>query len=148
LSMVGLNPASWVRNTIGNFVLLDLSTRTNKGTLIGWLFDEVRGHLRGEPSKFWKWAFDLGLFGTTFSANEMQSYFRKYGNSLEESLAKHKALSETPVDKSLFFLDNRLLGIMQLGKSFATDAKNTVEGKTSHWFSMLEGAFKAVALRD
>jgi hypothetical protein len=37
---------------------------------------------------------------------------------------------------------------MQLGKSFATDAKNTVEGKTSHWFSMLEGAFKAVALRD
>lgn len=141
LSMIGLNPGSWIRNIGGNFSLLDLSTPTNKVKLIGMLHSEVTDAISGKPSKFWKLASEYGLFGATFSANELQDISNQYLDELKAAQDSYIKRSSSSWDSQLFFTDERFLAILRM-------AKHKTQATTSSMFSLLEGAFKTVSFRD
>jgi hypothetical protein len=138
---VGLNPASHVRNVVGNFSLLDMSTSTNKVKLIGMLHDEVSSVISGNQSKYWKTAESFGLFGVTFSAIELQQLHRSYSENLKQSLSEYKARNGSPIDDQLHFLDERLMSLMSMGVSKTGE-------KVSKVYGLIEGAFKTVAFKD
>ncbi len=148
MSMVALNPGSWLRNIAGNFTLLDMSTSTSSTKLIGMLYDEVNLSLnKKKPSDFWKLAEEYGLFGTTFSAVELQDMYSKYGDELESARASYEARTGSPWDKSLPILDERLLAIgkiMTAGKAIGHRTSAT----TAKGYALVEGAFKTVSFKD
>ena len=140
MSMVALNPGSWFRNLAGNFALLDLSTKTNKLTLMSMLHEEVSGALSNQ-SKYWKLASDYGLFGATWSAVELQDFNNRYGDDLKRSRLEFEQRQGSAIDKKLHFIDERF---MSMGRMMA----HTVGAKTSKMYALMEGAFKTVAFRD
>ena len=135
--MVGYNPGSWARNTLGNFALLDLSTSTNKFKLISMLHEEASEYINFKPSKFFELAREYGLFGSTFSAVELQELHNEFAEDLKKAKASYEARTNSSIDKHLHFLDERLM-------SFANIAAN----KTAKHYALLEGLFKTVAMRD
>ena len=145
MSMVAYNPASWVRNFFGNFVLLDLSTSTNKFKLISMLHEEMGGLLsegkegaeKGSRSEFWMLAQEYGLFGTTFSAIELQDMHNLYADDLKRAQASFESRTNTSLDNHLHFLDERLSSMARMGAN-----------KSAKMYSLLEGLFKTVAFRD
>jgi hypothetical protein len=140
--MVSLNPGSWVRNCMGNFSLLDLSTSTNKVKLIHMLHDEISSAVSGEQSEYWKLATKYGLFGSTWSAIELQDIQNTYGSDLADAKKRFEARNGgSSLDKQLHFLDERLISV---GKMMA----GKVGAATSKSYSLVEGAFKTVAMRD
>jgi len=141
LSMVGLNPASWVRNFFGNFALLDLGTSTSKVKLIGMLTDELIKAKNGQQSSYWKMANDYGLFGTTFSAVELQDIYSQYGDELEAAQAAYAQRKSTSLDDILHFTDERVMAMLKM-------AGHKTSATTSKMFAFLEGTFKTVAFRD
>ena len=141
LSMVALNPGSWFRNLAGNFALLDLSTSTNKATLMKMLHEEVSGSMNGNQSKYWKLANEYGLFGATWSAVELQDFNNQYSGELKQAKAAFEARTNSSIDDKFHFVDERFLS---WGKMMA----QTVGAKTSKMYALMEGAFKATAFRD
>ncbi|UOF79314.1 DNA repair protein [Caudoviricetes sp.] len=141
LSMVALNPASWVRNTFGNFALLDLSTSTSKMKLIKMLHEEVSGVMNNNQSKYWKLSNDYGLFGSTWSAVELQDMQSKYSEDLKKAKRDFEARQGSAIDSQLHFLDERMMSIAGM-------LKHKVGTNTSKMYSLLEGAFKTTAFRD
>jgi hypothetical protein len=137
MSMVGLNPGSWVRNLMGNFALLDLSTSTNKAKLIGMLHSELTGTLKGNQSEYWKLAETYGLFGSTFSAVELQEIHNEYAEELTKAKASYEARTNSALEAQFHFLDERLLSVGKL-----------LQNKTSKNYALLEGLFKTVSFRD
>ena len=73
LAKVAGSPSGWVRNLMGNFVLLDISRPTNKLKLVGMIVDEWIKVGKKQPSKYWNLGIERGLFGSTMSANELQN---------------------------------------------------------------------------
>jgi hypothetical protein len=146
--MVALNPASWVRNIAGNFSLLDLSTSTSSIKLIGMLHSEITRMIKDKnPSEFWKLAESYGLFGTTFSAVELQDMYSKYGDELESARASFEARTGSAWDKALPFLDERYIAIgkmMAVGKAVGHRTTAT----TSKAYALVEGVFKTVSFKD
>jgi GGDEF domain-containing protein len=141
MSMVALNPGSWVRNTFGNFALLDLSTSTNKAKLIGMLHQEISGTLSGNQSEYWRLADQYGLFGSTWSAVELQDIYNNYGDDLKKAQIEFHARENTPIDQALHFTDERLL-------AFGRIAGHKIGNSTSKAYALLEGTFKTVSFRD
>ena len=148
LSKVGLNPASWVRNIMGNFTLLDLSTSTNKLKLVGMLHEELSGLYSGKQSNYWRLAEKHGLFGVTFSAMELQLLHNTYAKGLTDSQKAFGSRASTPHSNSLHFLDERLMHFMEMGKDEATSAISKAGIATSKLYGLMEGAFKTVSFKD
>jgi hypothetical protein len=141
LSHVALNPGSWFRNTVGNFSLLDLSTSTPTFKLTGMLSQELYGALSNKSSKYWGLGHDLGLFGSTWSATELQSIFKEQGHKLKRANDLATARAAHPADSHLPFLDERIHAISE---TFSGKAAKGI----ANAHSLLEGVFKVVALRD
>jgi hypothetical protein len=141
-NMVALNPGSWFRNVMGNFSLLDLSTDTNKMKLISMLHDEIHSAISGEQSEYWDLATKYGLFGSTWSAVELQDYQASYGSDLLDAKKRFEARGgNSKIDDAFHFLDERLLSIGRL-------AAHKLTNGTSKGYSLVEGAFKTVSMRD
>ena len=136
MSKVALNPGSWMRNIMGNFALLDLSTSTNKFKLIGMVVEEARGAL-GDQSKYWKLASEYGLFGSTFSAVELQDMYESFADEMDVAIKTSKDRKHTPMSMALHFTDERLHALGRI-----------LSHKSSKGYALVEGAFKTVALRD
>lgn len=148
MSMVALNPGSWLRNIAGNFTLLDLSTSTSSTKLIGMLHSEIMKTMADKkPSEFWKLAEEYGLFGTTFSAVELQDMYSKYGDELEAARASYEAREGSSWEKSIPLFDNRFIAI---GKMLAKgkDLGHRTTATTSKAYAFVEGAFKTVSFKD
>lgn len=148
MSMVALNPGSWIRNIAGNFTLLDLSTSTSSTKLIGMLHSEIMKTMGDKkPSEFWKLAEEYGLFGTTFSAVELQDMYSKYGDELEAARALYEAREGSSWEKSIPLFDNRFIAI---GKMLAKgkDLGHRTTATTSKAYAFVEGAFKTVSFKD
>lgn len=148
MSMVALNPGSWIRNIAGNFTLLDLSTSTSSTKLIGMLHSEIMKTMADKkPSEFWKLAEEYGLFGTTFSAVELQDMYSKYGDELEAARASYEAREGSSWEKSIPLFDNRFIAI---GKMLAKgkDLGHRTTATTSKAYAFVEGAFKTVSFKD
>ena len=150
-SMVAFNPGSWVRNVFGNFSLLDLSTSTSSVKLAGMLHEELMNEFKGNPSKYWKLARDYGLFGTTFSAIELNDIYSKAQDELESARISWEARTKSSFDNSLPFLDDRLASIANVGKvlkEYGKEGYHRTSATTAKWYALLEGSFKTVAFRD
>jgi hypothetical protein len=148
MSMVALNPGSWIRNIAGNFTLLDLSTSTSSTKLIGMLHSEIMKTMGDKkPSEFWKLAEEYGLFGTTFSAVELQDMYSKYGDELESARASYESRTASSWEKSIPLFDNRFIAI---GKMLAKgkDLGHRTSATTSKAYAFVEGAFKTVSFKD
>lgn len=148
ISMVALNPGSWIRNISGNFTLLDLSTSTSSTKLIGMLHSEIMKTMAyKKPSEFWKLAEEYGLFGTTLSAVELQDMYSKYGDELESARASYESRTASSWEKSIPLFDNRFIAI---GKMLAKgkDLGHRTSATTSKAYAFVEGAFKTVSFKD
>lgn len=140
---IALNPASWFRNIVGNFSLLDLSTSTPSYKLIGMLHEEISRAINPKESEgeYWTLAKHYGLFGTTFSAIELQSFFNNYGDELIKARATREKRVDSAWDKHLSHFDEMLTPIFRM-------AGHKIGGSTAKGFAFVEGAFKTVAFRD
>lgn len=141
MSKIALNPASWFRNIVGNFSLLDLSTSTPSYQLVGMVHDELSSAIKGKESDYWTLAKHYGLFGTTFSAIELQTFFNQYGDMLDASRVKSTNRGDSALDRHLAHFDERLGAVFKL-------AQHTIGGSTAKGFALVEGTFKTVAFRD
>ena len=99
LGKVALNfPASLIRNSFGNLVLLDTSSNVNLGTTMGQLTKELSITINakfnnGEVSEWWQMGKDYGLLGTTFAANELNLVKRRRGIEILAQIKQRDAES-------------------------------------------------------
>lgn len=131
-----LNPPSWIRNAVGNFVLLDIGTKTNMASLSKMLFEEMKWHLiDGKPSDMMLLARDKGLFDNTYSMTEL--YLLQ--QSTVDRLKRHMRTAEADgfTKTSIWRMWYSGLGTFHDALEYA----NNVYGG-------LEGLFKTVAMRD
>lgn len=129
---VPLNPPSWVRNGIGNFTLLDISTNTNATSLFKMLQEEFKSAVvDGSPSKYWNLAHSRGLFGTTFSANELFLRHEQYKDKMKAALATKDGAN--PIKSMFWMFNEKFAKLMEL---------------SSEVYGGLEGWFKTVRMRD
>ncbi len=128
--MVPLNAPSWIRNSLGNFVLLEMSTKTNSATLAKWTAQELGVVLNGKPSEYFTIVANNGGAGSTFSANELIDVRKTLKERMDKALK--------PEEES------------KLGKLFPMmgDQYNILVEFASKKHGLLEGAFKAVRVRD
>jgi diguanylate cyclase (GGDEF)-like protein len=140
---IALNPASWFRNIVGNFSLLDLSTSTPSHKLVGMLHEEISRAIDSKQTdgEYWTLAKHYGLFGTTFSAIELQSFFNNYGDELTKARVAREKRTDSAWDKQLTHFDEMLGPIFKM-------AGHKLGGSTAKGFAFVEGAFKTVAFRD
>jgi hypothetical protein len=106
------------------------------------LHEEIHSSISGKQSEYWKLATKYGLFGSTWSAIELQDLQSTYGSDLADAKRRFEARNGgSSLDKQLHFLDERLISV---GKMMA----GKVGAATSKSYSLVEGAFKTVAMRD
>lgn len=129
---VPFNLPSWLRNGIGNFVLMDIATNTKFSTLMGMLIEETQLAMNANPSRFWAEAHKRGLFGTTFSSNEI------FLLSEQASVARKIRIAQELKKKNTFK--------SSLMKSWGAFVE--VSELASQGYGNLEGIFKTVAMRD
>ena len=140
LGMIGFNPASIARNTIGNFSLLDLSTSTNSVKLMSKVVTEIKSALNNKHTDDWKLAESYGLFGVTMSAVELQILHNEYSKPLEDAMERWKKNGDSPMESQMGFLNPVLLKLAELG--------NKSQVKAANLFAFTEGVFKTVAFSD
>lgn len=132
-SKVVLNaPVSTVRNGFGNFILLDTSTNTNAGSLAKMFFEEFYQAAKGEHSKYWNWAAEAGLQGSTYASIELNQVMRNRMSQVERAIKLQTARKEPWL----------LAGVhtrKALGDLFAL---------ASEFYGSQEEIFKVVKLRD
>ncbi len=129
---VPLNPPSWIRNAIGNLTLLDLSTSTNIGKLVGMVGNELANHFSNKNSVWWERAIDRGMFGTTFSTQEI------YGLKKKWEIDQLRAVANKMEEKGPFFTKmGQFTDMFQVFADFSNDT-----------YGLLEGSFKTVAMKD
>ena len=134
---VALNPPSWVRNAVGNFLLLDISTNTNMAALSKSLTDEVMSSIKGEETEWFRLAQEGGLWGTSFSANELYLIKRKFEKRYLQKLAKERRAKEGRVASTI------ANNFAFMGEKFY----DTIEAATEI-YGNLEGIFKTVKMKD
>lgn len=131
-------PVSTIRNGFGNLVLLDTSTNTNIGKLIKMFAQELKGLVEeaydpenNKVSRFWEYGRQFGVFGTTFSANELNRLRRTAKADLDylTSINESKGMISLMSKKTRRSFSN-LLNIL-------TD-----------FYGGQEGIFKVVKMRD
>lgn len=130
---VPFNAPSWVRNAVGNMVLLDIATPTNIYKLSKMVTEEIHNALKGNPSEYWRVAHEHGLFGTTFSSNEI--FLLSEINSATRAAQLAKDLRE---------VDGTFKSNMLKARGYFMKAAEI----TSQAYGGLEGMFKVAAMRD
>lgn len=130
---VPFNLPSWVRNSIGNLVLLDISTPTNIASLTKSVWDEFQLARRGNPSIYWQEAHKRGLFGTTFSSNEIFLLSKEISTLREAQMARDIKTNE---------------GQFKSGFMKAQMTWWKVSEALSNAYGNVEGIFKTVAMKD
>ena len=132
IAKVPMNPPSWIRNGIGNLTLLDLSTSTNIGSLTVQVLREISDALTGNTSFYREKAIEKGLFGTTFSTQEIYVLKTKFERD------KARKLSEMGEDSGNLI---NAVDTLQEGLMIASEFSNGLYGQ-------LEGVFKTVKMKD
>lgn len=133
---VTANPPSWVRNGIGNFILLDIGTSTNTGKLLKMMGSVGKDFLNGRSDKYIKWANEYGLFNTTYSAAEL--------NALQsEAIDKYKIM-RTKIDDET----NKMVKLGKRGLFTLHEKFHSYLEWSRDFYGGMEGLFKTVALRD
>jgi hypothetical protein len=141
LAKVAGSPSGWVRNLMGNFVLLDISRPTNKLKLVGMIADEWIKVGKKQPSKYWNLGIERGLFGSTMSANELQNILAGETLNLQNAKKQYERRTHTSLDNALLFADERILAMLKMVAGKATTL-------SADLFAGLEGTFKVVAMKD
>lgn len=151
---VPANIPSWFRNGIGNGILLDISTNTNSVKLGKMVFDTFKSIMEGDPHEFSRgpnfrkssdtyryvrWAMANGLFGTTFSTQELYLVQQQYQHKYKRLIAKN-ALKE----KKGGMLKGKLQGALW----WSQDSFYALAEVANHSYGLLEGIFKTVRLQD
>ena len=130
---VPFNLPSWLRNSVGNFVLMDIATSTNSGKLIKIFSDEVLRAMNGDPSVYFREAHKRGLFGTTFSSNEIFLLSEQHNVARRAKLAAEMKKTNSDV-KSAF---------LKGWGAFVQASEIASQG-----YGNLEGIFKTASMRD
>lgn len=130
---VPFNIPSWFRNFYGNMSLLDISTNTNSLSLSKWLIEEVSNFTQGQPSKYWTWAEDHGLFGTTYASQELNLELNQYKSRIRRAQLEMEKESKNPIKKFWPFFHEKYSWLSEF---------------TGEKFGLMEGMFKTVKLRD
>ena len=128
-------PVSTIRNSAGNFSLLDLSTNTNSAKLSKMVFDELKALIGDGDSRFLGYADETGVNGTTFSSNELNLVKRTLKGDLQMAVALEKRVG-TAMHKPMAF-----------GVAISKAALD-LSHKLSEFYGFQEGIFKAVKMRD
>jgi Zn-dependent peptidase ImmA (M78 family) len=131
---VPLNPPSWMRNGVSNVGLFDISTNTPIHKIMYMLTDEFIKYNRGTPSEYWTLAEKQGLFGTTFSSQEIYKLQTNTKNELEKAWLHEQ---RSGVNKTFFSIMGETKSVFAKALQF-----------TSEKYGMTEGWFKAGKLRD
>jgi len=130
---VPFNLPSWFRNGAGNLTLLDISSTTPMPKLTGMYIEEIFNAASKKESKYWNWAVDNGLFGTTYAASELYGLQREFAKKLKIGKNNDKLTAGSKMKGMFGFMNEQFLG--------AADT-------ASQMFGLLEGSFKTVAMRD
>jgi len=133
LSKVVLNPPSWFRNAIGNFVLLDIASPTNSLKLMKMWVEELVKVYKGKPSEYWAAAHEHGLFGTTYSSSEIYLLSEMTNATHAAKVAREMQNLEGSVKSQWLKIQGMMLATGEAAANF---------------YGGLEGVSKAVAMRD
>ncbi len=151
---VPANIPSWFRNGISNGVLLDISSKTNSAKLSSMVFKTFNTLLKGDPYQFRdsaikgtekdpyryaRLAVENGLFGTTYSAQELYLTQQTY---LDE--AKRRMSKAEFADQKHGFLKKSLQNAMW----FTQEKFYVMSDIANNAYGGLEGIFKTTALQD
>lgn len=130
-SKVVYNPAGWVRNAVGNLVLLDIGSPTPLPKLLNSFYGELYSKfVEKKESKYWTLGMENGVFGTTYSAIELYTVQRDFALKLQELKDKERGSGiQAMADhaKDMFMLFNERL---------------------NEAYGLVEGSFKVTAIRD
>lgn len=133
---VVFNPPSWVRNAVGNWVLLDIGTNSSTAKLIEIFTDEFKQFASGKMSRAATIAHEWGLYGTTWTNAEL---------GLIQNRAKDFYNEKMPdVEKEFKLVPKQFRKLKWMGaKSFHWYLEKAV-----NFYGGIEGFFKTIALRD